>query len=436
MGYSFGAGGTNNLAPASIVETAQRTLFVRVRPNAANTTRREIFTALNTTDFQFHVFACFDTFGTNRFVFGFTANNGADLRVTGWDTGFSAGTDHYLFGVYDQSTLAIYADQDTSAKATNSFSDTPDVGGMALRIGNHAFDTSQSWDGVIYEVAWYDVALTSDERQLLGMGYSPLFLNRMPVMYWPFRDNAQEIIGQVSTTVTGASFAAEAMNVIHPASVQAHVEPVPPASIIPVGIASLEAFGTAILKPQQFIVDAGGIATAAAFGTAVLKTGLPVLPSGVASLEAFGTALLLPQPRTLLLTGVASAEAFGTTSFGQGVSTVGVGSAELFGTPILDLGPRTVLPSGAASDAAFGSAQVLRAPAFLAASGVASLETWGSPTIQVGSVTLVMSGAASSLAFGVPHVGEPSLRMTKAIRNSGIGKVSRPSLGMGRARRA
>jgi hypothetical protein len=194
-----------------------RCLFVRLRPNSANATRREIFTALNLVDFQFHVFCCFDTFGTNRIAWGFTASNGATLRVTGWDTGWAAGSDHYLICIYNQTTLDIYSDGSLSPRATNSFSDVPDVDGMELRIGNHAFDTNQSFDGTMYEVAWYDVMLSSDEMSALFAGFSPLLLPRLPAMYWPMKSGPQEIIGGVATTVTGATVANENMPIYEPA---------------------------------------------------------------------------------------------------------------------------------------------------------------------------------------------------------------------------
>lgn len=87
-----------------------------------------------------------------------------------------------------------------------------------------------------------------------------------------------------------------------------------PANVTPAGIASAEAFGTAVLSGGPVTATPTGIASAEAFGTALLAMGI-VLPSGIASGEAFGTTAIAPGSLDISPAGIASAEAFGTLGF-------------------------------------------------------------------------------------------------------------------------
>ena len=87
-------------------------------------------------------------------------------------------------------------------------------------------------------------------------------------------------------------------------------------TITPAGIASAEAFGTAVLQPGTVTVTPTGIAGGEAFGTATVSTtaaGQTISPTGIASAEAFGTATIVPGTATVTPTGIASAFVTGTT---------------------------------------------------------------------------------------------------------------------------
>jgi hypothetical protein len=100
----------------------------------------------------------------------------------------------------------------------------------------------------------------------------------------------------------------------------------PPPIIEPGGIASAEAFGTALIETGALTVTPTGIASAEAFGTATLAevTGDVIVPGGIASAEAFGAAVIDLGETLVGPTGIASAEAFGTPRIfaGEGAATV------------------------------------------------------------------------------------------------------------------
>lgn len=92
-------------------------------------------------------------------------------------------------------------------------------------------------------------------------------------------------------------------------------------------------FGRAFPVPRRFrwpvyvrsVLDqniiVGGIASGEAFGTAVVATGQFVLPGGIASAEAFGTpSLSYNQFIDLTGFGIASGEAFGSTTLSSGAT--------------------------------------------------------------------------------------------------------------------
>jgi hypothetical protein len=91
------------------------------------------------------------------------------------------------------------------------------------------------------------------------------------------------------------------------------------------------------------------------FGRVVVTT---IAPSGIASAEAFGTAVVSQQ---ILATGPTSAEAFGTPAVSQNIVGTGIASAQAFGTAVVALGGYTLFPSSITSAEAFGSATVATA---------------------------------------------------------------------------
>jgi len=136
-------------------------------------------------------------------------------------------------------------------------------------------------------------------------------------------------------------------------------------TLLPSAIASLEAFGTAVVTGP---IIASGIESAEAFGAHQLN--FTVLPSAIISLEAFGT----PQLNfILLLSAIESAEAFGSlnVAYQQFLSPDAIVSVEAFGTSKIVL---FLLPSAIVSAEAFGTAKL---NFILVPNGIVTLEAFG-----------------------------------------------------------
>jgi hypothetical protein len=138
-----------------------------------------------------------------------------------------------------------------------------------------------------------------------------------------------------------------------------------------------------IHKPQTIYipVSAGG-------GTPTL------LPSGISSLEAFGTASISVGPISVLVSGISSSEAFGTHVLSNGSIIIvpsGIASLEAFGTAILDRGTVIVSPSGISTAEAFGTASALVGTLVIYPNGISSAELFGIPAITGGTPSLITS---------------------------------------------
>jgi hypothetical protein len=88
------------------------------------------------------------------------------------------------------------------------------------------------------------------------------------------------------------------------------------------------------------------------FGRVVVTT---IAPTGIASAEAFGTAVV---SQFVLPTGVTTGEAFGTAALTNNITTTGIASAQAFGTAVVALGGYSLFPAGIGSAGAFGTAEL------------------------------------------------------------------------------
>ena len=109
--------------------------------------------------------------------------------------------------------------------------------------------------------------------------------------------------------------------------------------IIPTGIPSAEAFGTATVENKlQILSGAGAIPSAESFGTPTLELKLQFITGAgaIASEEAFGnpTVVKFSAGLTISPTGIPTEEAFGTPNlvYGQIILPAGIVSEEAFGT--------------------------------------------------------------------------------------------------------
>lgn len=107
--------------------------------------------------------------------------------------------------------------------------------------------------------------------------------------------------------------------------------------ILPVGIPSAEAFGTASVALTVETITPEGIVSAEAFGSPIVSVDLETIEAtGIASAEAFGTTTV-SRLKFLSPEGIPSSEAFGDTIVGNKVirQDDGIPSEEAFGTVVI-----------------------------------------------------------------------------------------------------
>jgi hypothetical protein len=184
-------------------------------------------------------------------------------------------------------------------------------------------------------------------------------------------------------------------------------------NIAPSGIATAEAFGTAVLTTGAVTVSPTGVGSAEAFGTAVVAQPPPsqtiTVTAGIATAEALGSPTVTVGAVTLAPSGITSTEAFGTTTVTTGpvsLTVTGIPTAEAFGTATIGAGApaQDVLPTGIGSAEAFGATTVTPGPVQITVTGVGSAEAFGTTVLAPGSVTLSPAGIASAEAVGIPTV--------------------------------
>lgn len=173
-------------------------------------------------------------------------------------------------------------------------------------------------------------------------------------------------------------------------------------SILAAAIASLEAFGAAVVQPGAVTVAPSGIASLEAFGNPTLATLFTIIANAIASAEAFGDpALALSY--TIAPNGIASAEVFGDPVLSIGaliIEAAGIASAEAFGAHVLAPGAVLILPNGIPSAEIVGDALISAGSLVLSANGIGSAEAFGTPAFAPGGVNILPAGVASGEAFG------------------------------------
>ncbi len=98
---------------------------------------------------------------------------------------------------------------DGGNKGTNADGVTPtnlDVTAIGRRGGSSPDEYA---DGLIAEVAVWNIALTDDEVAILAKGYSPLFVHPQNIIaYWPLIRGLNDKVGGFNMTATGTAIAA------------------------------------------------------------------------------------------------------------------------------------------------------------------------------------------------------------------------------------
>lgn len=203
--YVFGTANTDKIT-ATVTGATTWTLAARFALAASDASTRVVaaVTDVTTTNTALILFQT----STQHVKLRFDYNSGANSRVVEWDTGFAATDIHTLVGTYNGSTLALYADTDATPKASNPYSDTPDVT-TTLAMGN-AGAGSLSLAGTLYEVGWWEgTALSAAQAAALGAGGQMAYGFPAPTHYYPFDGNADDLVGGANGTVTGATLGAD-----------------------------------------------------------------------------------------------------------------------------------------------------------------------------------------------------------------------------------
>ena len=209
MAYNFGSVTTDKIDCGAIPQptSGSFSLSVRVRPKAANTSRRYWTVYANAAGTTFLWYLGFTGSGTNRIEFGFKDGVAGFPNAT-WTSGFGANEEHLVIAVFDDAanTLSIYADGDAAAKVTTSSVTTNLAAGTAtMVIGNNPAATTESADADICDMCyWYGRALSVADRMALYDGTPPPDLVCPPTRYWPLRDSPAAEIGGFYGSVTGA----------------------------------------------------------------------------------------------------------------------------------------------------------------------------------------------------------------------------------------
>jgi hypothetical protein len=184
------------------------------------------------------------------------------------------------------------------------------------------------------------MALGGNSAYAFTPGFSPVDISLVTLLPFAIRDDAHA--REVSGNYLEYSFAPQTRYI--PVSAGGGTP-----TLLPSGISSLEAFGTASISVGPISVLVSGISSSEAFGTHVISNGsIIIVPSGIASLEAFGTAILDRGTVIVSPNGISTAEAFGTASALVGTLVIypnGISSAELFGIPAITGGTPSLITS-------------------------------------------------------------------------------------------
>lgn len=214
MSYSFTAASSQYLSTATApVSAAPCTISVWVKPSDTGANRREVASicAANATDY----------FSYNRFAGALYVNgadsggesnvNTAEVMDTEWAHSAAVYTSPTSRQVYYEGT----------SSAVDSNSKTP-VGLTRFVLGALGWPSPAAfWDGLLAEVAIWNVALSGANITSLSEGSSPMSLATPPLRYWRLKSSGDltDVVGGAATlTATGATFDADHPTVDDPPS--------------------------------------------------------------------------------------------------------------------------------------------------------------------------------------------------------------------------
>ena len=284
-----------------------------------------------------------------------------------------------------QQTLTFNQDTNTTTSANLS----------SIWVGARPNGPEYGASSVTRLAAWHGVDMGETEADAIAGGTEPDTYSTGLIDYWPCPNTTGDEVGTTYTLTDNGGVGGEADPDFGGAGAQ---------TIICTGIASAEAFGTAVVAPGAVTVTPTGIASAEAFGTATVTPGaVTITPAGIATLEEFGSPTVSPGAFVITAPSIDSAEAFGSavaSAGGASIVPTGIASAEAFGTATVAPGAATITPAGIATLEEFGSPIVTAGGLLVFPEGIASLEAFGSATLSPGGVSIAPAGIASAEAFG------------------------------------
>lgn len=185
MAYNFQASGDtitlgNTVLPASL---SAYSFVAWINTDVADNSARQIISLNDGASDNRDMWLEFATGATNQIAFGFFDTGGGFPQAT-WTSGFSASTWHFIAGTWNGTIQSIFADTDSTAKATNTPGNGPNTVAADGFIGNRT-GGGRPANGYIAEVAFYNRAVSGAELASMGAGYSPLFFPNGLVDYWP-----------------------------------------------------------------------------------------------------------------------------------------------------------------------------------------------------------------------------------------------------------
>jgi hypothetical protein len=208
MGYLFGSGNTDTIVCGKPTQNggaySAAARFSLASADPASKTLLAFRTA-GTNILMQCLFGDGNAVINNQMVWAVTVGGAVTSCV--WTTGFLANEIHTLVFTFDGTTMRLYADTDSTNKASQAVGGPLDTdAAQQFEIGNTFASPTVSFHGTIYEVGlWPGTVLTGAEAAAIGSGTPPA---TGPTDYWPLVNDAVALFGGHDGTVTGATVVA------------------------------------------------------------------------------------------------------------------------------------------------------------------------------------------------------------------------------------
>jgi hypothetical protein len=393
--------GTNMLAASN--NAAGLTAFAYVNLSSPSNASRDIYSISNGTDAT----ATRIKFGQRAVTLGEWSLSGRRLDAdtaqnlvgnqtqTGWQL-------YTVVSDWANASAFIYRNENLETSTTSwlTAGNTSATNALACRVGVAPSGGSEYWIGDIAEIAVYDNAVSTADRQALWTYFqakyappagtpllNPTFLIRRG-LWRPVLASAEPsaAVADQPLVATGI-FGAEAVGAatVAPGDV----------TITATGIAGGEAVGSLALTQT---VAAASISSAEAVGAAA--TGQGLVATGITTAERPGQSVVTPGTVTITATGISGAEQVGAVAVGLNLAATGIGTGEASGQSQLGQG---LVAAGISTGERDGQATVTPGAVTIAPTGINTGEQSGSSTLNL---NLAAAGIPTGQASGQVQLGQ------------------------------